>query len=56
MELDLSYRASFVGGTVFSVLPNIPPESYIITVLMAVIGAVVSFFISFFLRKIFNKK
>lgn len=56
MQIDFSYKASFVGGTVFSVLPNIPPENYIVTIIMAVLGAVVSFLVSCILKKIFKKK
>jgi hypothetical protein len=54
MQLDLSYRASFVGGTLFGVLPNIHSEDIVVTSVMAVIGAVVSFIATFILRKLFS--
>ena len=54
MQLDLSYRASFVGGTIFGVLPNIHTEDITVTCIMAAIGAVVSFFVSYLLRKLFS--
>jgi hypothetical protein len=54
MHLDFSYKASFVGGTVFGVLPNIHAEDIVVTSVMAVIGAVVSFIVTFILRKLFT--
>jgi hypothetical protein len=54
MHLDFSYKASFIGGTIFGVLPNIHSEDIVVTSVMAVIGAVVSFLVTFILRKLFS--
>ena len=46
MDLDFNGKISFLGGVVFSLLPNIPPEDLIVTIVMAFVGALVSFLAS----------
>jgi len=55
MESQFFHRVSFWGGTAFGVLPNLPVEDVIITIIMAVIGAVASFSVSVVL-KYFSRK
>lgn len=55
MVSDVSIRISFLGGTVSGLLPNLPAEDVIVTVLMAIIGAVVSFIVSLVLKYLFRK-
>lgn len=50
METQFFHKASFWGGTVFGVLPNLPVEDVLVTVVMAFIGAVASFIASVLLR------
>ncbi len=48
-----------VGGTVFGILPNIPPDDLIVTIVMAFVGALVSYIASFlfnYLAKLFKKE
>jgi len=48
-----------VGGTVFGILPNIPPDDLIVTIIMAFVGALVSFIASMlfkYLAKLFKNK
>jgi len=46
MQFNFDDRVSFVGGTVFSIIPNIPPDDLIVTIVMAFVGAMVSFIAS----------
>lgn len=46
MDLGFNGKISFLGGTVFSLLPNIPSEDLIVTAVMAFVGALVSFLAS----------
>lgn len=58
MHFNFSDKVSFVGGTVFSIIPNIPPDDLIITVVMAFVGALVSFMASIlfkYLAKLLKK-
>ncbi|MEX2349542.1 MAG: hypothetical protein WD554_01565 [Flavobacteriaceae bacterium] len=50
MDTHFFHRVSFWGGTAFSMLPNLPVEDILVTVLMAFIGAVASFIASVLLR------
>lgn len=50
METHIFHRASFWGRTFFEVLPNLPVEDVLVTVVMAFIGAVASFIASVVLR------
>ncbi|MEX0995818.1 MAG: hypothetical protein WDZ45_02070 [Flavobacteriaceae bacterium] len=50
MDTDFFHRASFWGGAFFGVLPNLPVEDILVTVVMAFIGAVASFIASVLLR------
>lgn len=48
-----------IGGTVFGILPNIPPHDLFVTVIMAFTGALVSFIASMlfkYLAKLFKKE
>lgn len=46
------YRISFFGGTASGILPNLPVEDIVVTVLMAVMGAIASFVVTELLRGI----
>lgn len=46
MQFNFNDRASIIGGTAFSILPNIPPNDLIVTMVMAFVGALVSFLAS----------
>ena len=54
---SISYdKASFIGGTAFGVLPHLPIEDIVITIIMAFVGAAVSFIVSVILKYAFRKK
>ena len=47
-----------IGGTIFGIIPNIPPHDLIVTIVMAFVGALVSFLASMLfktLAKFFKK-
>lgn len=50
MESHSFHKVSFIGGTAFGLLPNLPVEDVFTTVIMAFIGAVASFIASVVLR------
>ena len=61
MQFNFDDKVSFVGGTLFSIIPNIPPDDLIVTIVMAFVGALTSFMASLILRWVlkklsFNKK
>lgn len=43
-----------VGGTVFGILPNIPPNDLFVTVIMAFVGALVGFIASMLFKYLAN--
>jgi len=52
-------RMGMVGGTIFGILPNIPPDDLVLTIIMAFTGAMVSFITSMlfkFLVSLFKKR
>jgi len=52
MNFNFDDKISIVGGTVFSIIPNIPPDDLIVTIIMAFVGALVSFIASMLLKAI----
>jgi ABC-type phosphate/phosphonate transport system permease subunit len=57
--LNYSEKISILGGTVFSLIPNIPTDDLILTIIMAFTGTLVSFIASLlfkYMAKIFKKK
>jgi len=59
MQFNLNDKICMVGGTVFGILPNIPPDDLIVTIIMAFVGALVSFIASMlfkYLAKLFKNK
>lgn len=59
MQFNLNDKISMIGGTVFGILPNIPPHDLFVTVIMAFTGALVSFIASMlfkYLAKLFKKE
>ena len=59
MTMDYNTKSAIIGGTVFGILPNIPPNDLIITIIMAFTGALVSFIASLlfkYLAKLFKKE
>ena len=59
MQFNINEKISMVGGTVFGILPNIPPDDLFVTVIMAFSGALVSFIASMlfkYLAKLLKKK
>lgn len=56
MTTPNSTQMGTVGGTFLSILPNVPSEDVLRTVVLAVVGAVVSFVISVVLRCLLRKR
>lgn len=59
MQFNLNEKVSMVGGTIFGILPNIPPDDLIVTIIMAFTGAFISFIASMlfkYLAKLFKKE
>jgi hypothetical protein len=52
MNFNFDDKISIVGGTVFSIIPNIPPDDLIVTIIMAFVGALVSFIASMLFKAI----
>ncbi|TVZ60370.1 hypothetical protein NA63_2923 [Flavobacteriaceae bacterium MAR_2010_105] len=52
MRFNLDDKISMAGGTLFGIIPNIPPDDLIVTIIMASIGALVSFISSVLLKSI----
>ena len=50
MQFNFDDKISIVGGTIFSIIPNIPPDDLIVTIVMAFVGALVSFMASMLFR------
>jgi len=44
-----------LGGTLFGVLPNLPVEDVLLTMLMAGIGAVTSYLVTLMMKSIFSR-
>lgn len=58
MQFNFNEKACIIGGTVFGIIPNIPPDDLIVTIVMAFVGALVSFMASVLfktLAKFFKK-
>ncbi len=58
MQFNFNEKISIVGGTVFGILPNIPPHDLMVTIIMAFTGALVSYIASMlfkYLAKRFKK-
>uniref|UniRef100_UPI00404B5137 hypothetical protein n=1 Tax=Gelidibacter sp. TaxID=2018083 RepID=UPI00404B5137 len=55
MQFNFNDKIIIVGGTVFSVLPNIRPDDLIVTVIMAFTGAFASFVASMLLKFLAKK-
>ena len=56
METSNPAYVGTAGGTFLSVLPNLPSEDFVNTILLATIGAIVSFGISMALKSIMKKR
>ena len=56
MTTPNSTQMGTVGGTFLSILPNVPSEDVLRTVVLAFIGAVVSFVVSVVLRFLLRKR
>jgi len=52
MQFNFNEKACIVGGTVFGIIPNIPPHDLFVTIVMAFVGALVSFVASMLLKSI----
>ncbi len=50
MGLDQTYKNSFVGGTLFGILPNLNASDILVTIVMASIGALASFAVTVLLK------
>tara|TARA_R110000850_G_C9994955_1_gene467525 strand:- start:15446 stop:15625 length:180 start_codon:yes stop_codon:yes gene_type:complete len=48
------YRISFFGGTASGLLPNLPVEDLVVTLVMAAMGAIASYVVTELLRQISN--
>ena len=55
IQLDISYKLSVLGGTFFSILPNLKTEDIIVTAILAIIGAFVSFVSTLVFRLVLKK-
>jgi len=55
IQHDVSYKLSVLGGTFFSILPNLKTEDVIITAILAIIGAFVSFVSTLVFRLVLKK-
>jgi len=59
MQFNLNDKISMIGGTVFGILPNIPPHDLFVTFIMSFTGALVSFIASMlfkYLAKLFKNE
>ena len=52
MQFNFNERACIIGGTVFGIIPNIPPDDLFVPIIMAFVGALVSFMASMLFKSI----
>lgn len=55
MHFNFNEKISIIGGTLFSILPHIPPDDLVVTVIMAFTGALVSFIASMLFKYLVNR-
>ena len=45
-----NYKLSIYGGSVFGLLPNLPVENILVTIIMAIVGTLTSFLVTLLLK------
>jgi len=45
-----NYKLSIYGGSVFGLLPNLPVENIVVTIIMAIVGTLTSFLVTLLLK------
>ena len=50
--MNTGAKAGTIGGTLLSIVSNIPTTDYLRTAVLAAVGAVVSFIVSMLMRKL----